>query len=1191
MNEQMGERVNVKDKIKQLSKGHFEYEQPGIILSEDEIRFSLEVGKSYQGTFMIQNNSGTQMKGIVYSSNPNMKIQNAAFSGEINQIEYEFSSSMFTQGDEVVGVFSIISNCGEVELPFYIVIEAAYCMTSLGKMKDLFLFANLAKAEPVEAVNLFESDDFKRVFLSDDMKGELLYASLIKSDNSYHAMEEFLVAIHKKLPLQISINKTSLEYQVRNTSFMDKIVLTKDQWGYAKFLISTDTDFIQIEHSTLLAEQFIGNTFQLEYVINPAYMRDGINYGCIRIESTYQTLEITVKVYCNKGTVMKEEGHYKKRECILHLLQNYINFRTHKLDASVYVDESKATLSVLSSYARSRVIELIRVHLLMIEGQVMQVQNQIEVWDKESERIKDNSILEYCAYLYLKALFIGDSEYTKAVVNEINVYYHNGYKHWQILWLLLYLDKRYENNYLKLSAIREQLQMGCHSPIIYYEACAIYNDEPELLIDLDNEAILVMNWGIKTGLINQDAILRYVYLAGREKKFIPLIFRGLVTIYEQVPSKELLFAICSMLIKGHMIANKYFKWFELGVQEQLRITELHEHYMYSLDESQVTVLPQPILLYFVYNSTLSDRKKAFLYSNIIKHKEENAAIYHTYVKQIESYAYKQLAAHNINHNLAIIYEELISTIGMDELIAKYLPNILYEQEVKCNNKYMTGVYIQHKEMEEEEFIPLVEGCAQVSIFTENAKVYFVDSENNRYYETIPYSISKFISLDNTELSCYEIYPDNKMLLLSMFDKIENYQKYDHNSTHIKRQILEIHNLRMQYKRRTFTSLLQYYYDNNEESSLDELLMKASMYPVYVSDCGKIIEYCILRDLYEYAIYYMKTWGFDKVPLNRLQKLCNRMIRNAQDEKDEFLLEISHYLFTSEKRDEGIISYLAKFYVGTNTEMYDIWKAGKEFDINCTQLEERLLGQLLFTENNLQYANKVFLSYYEHAGNPLLVRGFLTYTAFKYLLNDRVLEQEVFDLFKKESVYEENETTMLALLKYYSQEQNLTEEEIAFIDYNLHKFIDKGIILPFYQAFKDRITIPFGIAKQYYVEYISDPKNIVKIHYRIEQENGEDDFITEVMTNMYYGIHIKGFLLFYNQVLQYYITEEYEGEETITESFHLKMESKVDDKCENKYGLINLMLMAREMKDEKTLLELMKQYIKTEYAENNLFKPL
>jgi hypothetical protein len=234
---------------------------------------------------------------------------------------------------------------------------------------------------------------------------------------------------------------------------------------------------------------------------------------------------------------------------------------------------------------------------------------------------------------------------------------------------------------------------------------------------------------------------------------------------------------------------------------------------------------------------------------------------------------------------------------------------------------------------------------------------------------------------------------------------------------------------------------------------------------------------------------------------------------------------------------------------------------------------------------------VFLSYYEHAGNPLLVRGFLTYAAFKYLLNDRVLEQEVFDLFKKESVYEENETTMLALLKYYSQEQNLTEEEIAFIDYNLHKFIDRGIILPFYQAFKDRITIPFGIAKQYYVEYISNPKNIVKIHYRIEQENGEDDFITEVMTNMYYGIHIKGFLLFYNQVLQYYITEEYEGEETITESFHLKMESKVDDKCENKYGLINLMLMAREMKDEKTLLELMKQYIKTEYAENNLFKPL
>lgn len=1187
----MGERVRVKDKIKLLSKGIFEYDQPSIILSEESLQLDVEVGKILKGYFTIENNKETELKGIVYTSNSSMKIANPTFIGKINRIDYEFSSAQYVCGDVVTGFFTIVSNCGETELPFQVTIESSYCSTSMGKIKDLFQFTNLVKTEPSEAIKLFMSEDFERVFLHDDKQSVLIHRSLIKSDNPYHAMEEFLIGVNKKQPIHLSIQKNYMEYQVRKESFMDKIQITKDNWGYAQFNVYVDAAFIQIEQDVITADQFIGNSFYLEYVIDPSFMRDGINYGRITISSIVETITVEIKVICNKAAVIREEGHAKKREGLLHLLQNYLNFRTHKLEKGIYMEESKSIISILENYSHSRSLELIRTHLAMINGQEDYVIKQLDVLEQEKERLRQSSMIEYCGFHYLNALFKGDESQIKIAVDEITSCYENGYKIWQILWFLLYLDKRYENNHIKLQAIKEQLKQGCHSPIMYFEMCSIYNEEPELLIELDRETILSMNWGIKAGIINIEAANQYIFLAGREKTFHKLIFRGLVFLYYQQSSTEILFSICSMLIKGHMISNKYFKWYELGVKEQLRLTELHEHFMYSLDEKEEIELPHAILLYFVYNSTLTDKKKSFLYAYIIKHRNLIQPIYHTYRKQMEGFALKQLAAHNISNHLAVMYNEFLTELKLDEHIARNIPYVLYQHEIQCHNSNIIGVYIVHKEMNEEEFVTLEDGCAYASIYTEHAKLFFVDNNNNRYYKTIPYDLNRILSMNELEQTCSEIHQDNKMLLLSMFDKIQNYQYFNHHTITIKRRVFDIPNLTKEYKRESYMALVQFYYDNFEEVSLEELLMKAGLVPLTYSDSQKIIEYCIIRDLYESANYYIQIWGFEQVPINRLFKFCKRMIINRMDKHDQGLILLAYHLLIDKKVDDITVSYLVKHFVGTTKEMYEVWKTAKGMEIACEELEERLLAQMLFTEHQMLSAETVFLSYYQHANNPLLVRAFLSYLAYKYVLKDRQLNTEFFELFRKETCLEENEILLIAILKYYCEKECLTNEEKEFADFSLHMFIEKGLILPFFQQLKEIIAVPYGILRQYFVEYKCNPQKNVRIHYCIEDENGDDEYITEIMPNVYKGIHVKGFLLFYNQVIQYYITEEMDGQEIITESSNIKMEMKYEDKSDSKYSLINLILMAKEMKDEKTMIELMKQFIKMDCAQNQLFTPL
>ena len=80
------------------------------------------------------------------------------------------------------------------------------------------------------------------------------------------------------------------------------------------------------------------------------------------------------------------------------------------------------------------------------------------------------------------------------------------------------------------------------------------------------------------------------YLAGRLKNYDSIVFRGLARLYRLYEKDEILSAICSLLIKGFKKDNKYFEWYNYGVKAQLRITELYEYFMYSVDENMMDPL-------------------------------------------------------------------------------------------------------------------------------------------------------------------------------------------------------------------------------------------------------------------------------------------------------------------------------------------------------------------------------------------------------------------------------------------------------------------------------------------------------------------------------------------------------------------------------------------------------------------------
>ena len=188
--------------------------------------------------------------------------------------------------------------------------------------------------------------------------------------------------------------------------------------------------------------------------------------------------------------------------------------------------------------------------------------------------------------------------------------------------------------------------------------------------------------------------------------------------------------------------------------------------------------------------------------------------------------------------------------------------------------------------------------------------------------------------------------------------------------------------------------------------------------------------------------------------------------------------------------------------------------------------------------------------------------------------------------------QDNVFCLVAVLKYLSQKKDLTPEETQFADYNINKLYEQKMVFPFFREFYGKVTLPVHILDECYVEYITNPEYEVKIHYSISSNYETGEYITETMRDIFCGIRVKEFVLFQDEVLQYYISEVHpEGEKVIKEASVSFDETMDHERTGSRYHMLNLMMIAQEMNEEGTLIDLMKEYVELKERVNMLFKPM
>ena len=1179
----------MKELIGKLSKGQIEYLLPKTEVSVTSIEQSVEAGTVFRASFEVYNENQGELKGIVYSTNEYVKVLNSNFIGERNIINYELDTRILEQGDLIVGRLNVVSNGGEIYVPFRFEIMPEGMPSSIGLISNLFHFVNLVKQDYDEALKLFYSADFEKKILKGNLSDQCMYQGLIKGTGRKRALEEFLIGIGKKQKVDFSVADHLREYDSLVTSYGDVLVLNRSTWGLLEIEVSADGDFITDFKERITDEDFAGNKYEFKYLIDVTKLHQGMNYGKITFRSLDRVEE------CEISIDNIEDHNISKHEvnrCLSEINRLYLDFRMRKCTMDKWVSES------LKLAERARAFEDDDPFLRLFQAQInLSKKNDHDakwlidsVTDEVMQKKEKDTVL-YCYYLYIKALQKRDLEYTLMVTDAIRRYYEHGYDRWELLWMLLYIDHSYENNKsLKLARIKEQFKLGCHSTLMYYEAFYVLNKHPQLLRMINNFELQVLNFASRHNAIDLRLAVQLSELSLHEKKFRPLLYRILVRLYEKFENKVILNAIITILIRGNMTDEKYFQWYEIGVQCDLQVTRLYEYYVSSMPKGQMHRVPETVYMYFAHNTKLLGEREAFFYAGMIRQKTEIPEVYQNYRESIEKFALSMLRTGKISQDLSVIYEDVLSAKMITEENEKMLPKILNTWEIRIHNKQIKEVIILHKEMAGEDIYSISKGNACVQIYTEDVNIIFKDYKGNLYMKSIDYTLDKLMNhKELAELSLVKN-QDNIYVMAEECEQSLKYHKKIKNGVHLFAGIMESRLIKPAYKEYILPDVMLFYLNNYNGDALDHYLREIEVDKLARKSRVPVVELMIMRGLYEEAFAVIKKYGCFGIDEKKLLKLCSYELREDEENEDVKIRTICRQAFQKGKYNEASLKLLGKVFNGTTKEMLELWRISKEFSMENRDLEERIIAQMLFTRSDLKSICVVYDSYYKKGAYSLIKKAYLFHQSYQYFVMKKTIDEMFFRHLEDEILSNDHiqDVCRCAYLYKNSERVNLKQTTIDMCKKTMDNLEKKGIIFDFFKRFERWFSISYHVLDKTTIEYRTDSAGKVIINYYIDKGNlDHKEYLSDEMKPVFPGMYIKSFTLFYGEKINYSITKV-TGEDTlIDESAEHILDDRGIETNTSRYGRLNDILICRDLREESIVSNLSMEY----YLDNQLVRKL
>lgn len=1179
----------VRARIGQIAAGRFNGTKPILAFSDETIDLSVIEGRSEAGSFVIESTNQIKICGIVYSTNPRMECLNPHFEGEKVRIRYQFNSKGLTEGDACEGKFVIVCNQIEYSLSFCARITRLYAEASTGAVKSLDDFTRLAASNWDEAYHLFYNRNFLNTIPYDNVYERLTYEGFACARPSGQNMEEFLIGVNKKKPVSISVDKSEEIFMASKEPQSGCFTITKDNWGYTEIRLRTDCEFIKLSKPVLTHDDFIGKTYLYEYIIDASAMHAGRNFGRIYIDGVYQsfTIDITAGVRDDDGSISGIAVTKDIKECMAGIMELYTGFRLKRIVTGVWANETISILNHLHALMPDEhMYELMKAQAFIINRQRQEAKWILDDF-KHSNPDKKAPIWGY--YLYLMTLLEREPSYIDNMTHEVELIFYENPDSVLLFWVLLFLRNQYfDDNAGKLKDIKYWVLRGCSSPYLYIEAYYLISQDPYLIKELSVFELRILSWAVKKKALTKElagAIFEAVDLAGG---FDNRVYELLTAAYEICPEAEYVGIICSYLIKGHKNDTCFHKWFELGIENKLRLTGLYESYLITMDDRQISPVPKIIKMYFSYDNKLPYRKLAVLYNNIIAAKETEPEVYHKYRKAMGRFAMDQAQLRHIDDNLAVLYEDMLELGFINEDLSAAFSDIIYTHKLIVFDKRIVRAIIYQNEMKEPQIVPVTDQCAYFELFSNDYVILFEDSRGYRYVKSISYRLQRLMDAEKYLDRCISLSPDRPQYIVSHFKNIRDYSDFTKGDLKLFKPVFYSESFSDSYKAVMGYRILKYCQLHDYEDYVRPFLQSID-FDILQKDARKyLIDMLVSNRLYEKAYDMAMEYGIDMLAAASQVVLCENALK-VQHVDDDFMVQLAISAFKTGKYSDLVLKYLCENYTGPTDELINLWHAADKFSISSMKLDERILEQGIYTQIEPEKISDIFLEYYKRAGNEKLILAYISLVAHGYLHSGGCKADFIFDIIEKRFIGNRtlNDACQLALLKHFAEKTDITQAELEIEDTLLKYYIYNNMYFDFFARLDYRLLKKYFIYDKAFLQYESTPGTHVVLHYS-RDEDGEE-FNSEDMVEMYDGIYVKAFVIFFGELIRYYITEEHDNSIEVKESNRLTCNNIPGDNDHSRYNLINEMIISDTLSDETTLKSNIDEYKRLDAATKQLFK--
>lgn len=1187
----------MRNRIQEYHLENFEYRNGSLEFSCPKLELTLKKGQAAEGSFFIQGIGGKKLEGYIITNGSRLECLNNSFRENEAEIFYRIDSAGLEEGTVIKGDINVISDRGEYSLPYVVNIQPGRVESSLGTVKNLFHFTNLAKTNWKEAVELFYTPGFSRIFQGSDRQFFAVYRGFSYLPGNDKNVEQFLIEVHKKQAVTYSVEKEEVSLKYIGAELEESITVKRSGWGYTYLQVECDGEFLEPSAAVLLEKDFFENQCELKLRVKEDRLHTGNNFGEIRLCCGPECIKIPVKIqwFADRRRVSAGKGREKK-ELTFKIMKDYLAFRLHQAGNAVWQDAVMEDVDRLILLGEREVVpRLYQAQLLITKGNMHEAQwvlDHVEtVLDGETQ---NNEI--WCYYLYLTALCNTQPAYVSEIKEEISSAHRANPDNWRISWLMLHMEPGYRKSPSKKWVfLEEQFQKGCVSPVLYIEAVCLLTENTSLLMKLEQFEFQVLWFAAKYHALSKDMIHQLHYLVSRTRTFSGQLYRILAAGYETSPDVITLEAICTLLIKGGRSGEQYFKWFELGVKEGLRITLLYEYYMMSIPPGSADRIPRMVMMYFAYQNNLEYQKCAMLYARVWREREENPELFKSYGANIERFVVEQLRLGHVNHDLAYLYKNLLTPDMLTPELGQKLIPVLFSHFIRVHSRKIVKVILIYGKRSGELSYPVIGQTALVPIYGSDYKLFLEDGEGNRYAQEELYLMEKLMVAGKLvkEVLPYALPCEGGNLDFALYlsEHGGNFMNLTSANVRLMQEIVESDRVLPSIKREMTLRLLHFYFEQDMLKQLDEILLKIQDVGLNVKERSDVIKYMIVREMYDSALSWIKKAGVDGLDPKVIVRLCSRVISQEEVEEDSELTQIIYYAYKKGKYDETILRYLIGNFEGPIKEMRNIWKSAKEFLVEVFPICEKMIEQMLFTGSYIAERMQVYADYWKGPADAAVEHAFLLRCSYEYFVKNHLPEDEICgEIVRFYSRQGEVHTLcQLAFLKYFYENKKARNMETDVLaEKFLRELLMKNIYFAFFLDYQKVLPDLSRYADRTVLEYRTNPDSKVVLHYMIEREGEENSrYRQEVMHNMYAGIFSKSFVLFFGECLQYYITEEVDRKEQLTESGTIRKSDITAESGESRFSIVNDIAIAKTLRDYNTFDQLTEEY----YRKNDMTEKL